>query len=113
MIVKGIITDLPTPEEHAARVAKRRAHGKSDGVVAIGLKKRSSGKPTFFRCVFVNDEEDSLADWVVANHQLRDKVAVELDDYSVRMTWEVDDIARTSAVIRGNAIGIEDWDGYS
>lgn len=113
MFVYGVITDIPTPEEHAQRVAKQRAQGRGDGMVALGIKKRSGGKPTFFRIAFTNDGDDDLADWIVDNFSLRDKVRIEAADESVRLVWEVDELARTAAVIRATGVGIEEWDGQT
>lgn len=111
MFIHGVITDIPTPEEHAERVAKQRAQGRGAGMVGIGVKKRTSGKPTFFRIAFVNEDGDDLADWIVDNYRLRDTVCVEVSDESVRLVWEVDDMARTSAVIRATGVSIGQWDG--
>lgn len=113
MFINGVITYIPTPEEHAANVAKQREHGRGDGMVAIGLKKRGGRRPTFFRISFINDGDDDMADWVVRNFSDRDKVTVEVEDESVHLSWEMDAIARTSTIIRGRGIGIEPWDGIS
>lgn len=111
MFIHGVITDIPTPEEHAERVDKQRAQGRGAGMVGLGIKKRTSGKPTFFRVAFFNEEGDDLADWIVRNYSLRDPVCIEVSDDSVRLVWEVDDKSRTSAVIRANGISIAEWDG--
>lgn len=111
MFIHGVITSIPTPEEHAKNVAKQRSRGRGAGMVGLGIKKKTGGKPTFFRVAFTNEDNDDLADWIVRNFKERDMVRVEVTDESVRLVWEIDSIARTSPVIRATGVGIEDWDG--
>ena len=111
MFIHGVITYIPTPDEHADNVAKQRDRRRGDGMVGLGIKKKTGGKPTFFRVAFTNEGDDDLADWIVENYRTGDLVRVEVTDESVRLVWELDSIARTSPVIRATGIGIEEWDG--
>lgn len=45
MFIHGVITYIPTPEKHAENVAKQRSRGRGDGMVGLGIKKKTGGKP--------------------------------------------------------------------
>lgn len=114
MFIHGTITDIPTPEQHVDRLAKQKKKNKgSKGFVALGIKKRTKGKPTFFRVVFANEEEHHLADEIVDEFSRGDRVCIEAADDPLRMVWEVDNDCRTAAVIRTNGLDIRRWDGIS
>ena len=100
MIIEGIITELPTPAEHAARTERGKKDGKGLGIVGVGVKKRTRGKPTFFRVTFQNSETDMLATHIVEDYAPGDPVVITADESTIQMVWEVDEIARTSAVIK-------------
>lgn len=104
MIFDGTITELATPDEYEQRKQRGMQQGKGDGLVGVGIKKPGRGKPTFFRVKFRNDENYALADRVVYDFAPGDRVTVTVEDESIHMVYEVDEIARTSAVI--SAIGV-------
>lgn len=110
MFIHGVITDIPSPEEHARRVEKQMQGNDGEGMVGVGVKKRTGGRPTFFRIAFANRDGDGFADRVVDTFEVGDLVRIEAIDESVRLVWELDEICRSSPVIRATGVGIEDWD---
>lgn len=102
MKISGTITDLPEYDDYI----QRRDDGQ-EMKVDLGLKKPGRGKPTFFRIVYVNKGGQDVADWIIENFEVGEVVTAECDEDTLRLTWEVDDIARTSAVIRVNGVALE------
>lgn len=102
MNISGTITDLPEYDDYF----RQRDAGEHPSV-DLGLKKPGRGKPTFFRIVFLNKNGVNTADSVIEGFEVGEVVTAECDEDSLRLVWEVDDIARTSAVIRVNGVALE------
>ncbi len=97
LIISGTITEIESDPVD------------DDGIIAtvdVGLKKPARrGKPTFFRIGFEHGKSETPTS-EVDTFEPGDTVTIEAVDPTVRMVWEVDDLGRSSPVIRaaGNSI---------
>lgn len=98
MILMGTVTEVTDERPDANGIIR---------TVELGIKKpgRSGSKPTFFRVSFVHGKAQTGTD-EVNGFEPGDQVTVEGVDATVRLVWELDDIGRTSPVIRmaGNTV---------
>lgn len=100
MKLSGTITDLPDRDDYLD-AGKRLAD--------VGVKKPAKGRgakrasrPTFFRVVTTDD----LADQIIEEFGPGDVVTFDVEDESVRLVHELDEIGRTSPVIRCVAVAV-------
>lgn len=100
MKLSGTITDLPDREDYLAA---------GEHMADVGVKKPGKGRgakraarPTFFRVVTT----DELADEIIEDYEPGQVVTFDIEDASVRIADEQDEIGRRSVVIRCNGTAI-------
>ena len=100
MKIRGVVTYVPDVEDYEEDRDNSIVSGKPIKA-DIGLLKKGRERGTFFRIVFIDD----LAEAVMNQLECGDHIIVEVEDESLRSTWEKDDIGRSPQVIRCNGLG--------
>lgn len=98
MILMGTVTEVTYDDPDDAGIIR---------TVELGVRKpgRSGSKPTFFRVAFTHGKAQTPTE-EVNTFEPGDQVTIDGVDATVRLVWELDELGRTSPVIRmaGNAV---------